>query len=155
EPINPCRAAAFSLRSSGPYNGTRAIPGRGVVMSRRTAFRVAVSLLATSGIAVAQVDNRVQPYQTVPGRARDANNQVGSGGFNSANQSCAYINSANAIMSGNVTGLGGFHYAPTNSLGGIGGNRNSFNVTGLSGVNSGSISNPYLFGTNLPSADIR
>ncbi len=132
-----------------------------------SALLVAVLTAATA----AQVDNRVQPLQPVPGRARDANNQVGSGGFNAQSNAGAYINSANAVMSGNVYGLGGFHYTNSSSLLGGGnsfgagslgtlgslssvGVRNSFNTTALAGYNTGSVNNPYLFKASLPSADI-
>jgi len=120
-------------------------------MSKRSCVASAVLVGVVAVVAAGQVDNRVQPLQPVPGRARDANNQVGSGGFNAQSNAGSYINSANAVMSGNVYGLGGFHY----SSGAIGpGARNSFNTTGLAGYNTGTVNNPYMFQASLPSADI-
>lgn len=56
--------------------------------------------------AAGQIDHRVD------GRALDANNQIGSGGFN-APQSGTYYNAGNLIISGNVTGGRAFRgYSP-------------------------------------------
>ncbi len=95
------------------------------------------------------VDGRVTPAITNPGQARDYNTRIGGNGLNAPSTSGSYINSTNAIISGDVYGLGGFHSTPS-----AGGYRNSFNTTGLAGLNSGVISNPYLFQTNLPSANL-
>lgn len=124
----------------------------------RYAWAAVAAVAAFQGFAIGQTpvdnrtfnrDGRVTPTLANPGQARDYNTQIGGNGLNAPSSSGAYINSANAIMSGDVYGLGGFHSTP-----GAGGYRNSFNTTGLSGLGSGVISNPYLFQSNLPSANI-
>ncbi len=123
---------------------------------QRTWFGILVIGLAAGSTATAQVDNRVQPGQPVPGHARDANPQVGSGGFNSPVVTGAnFINSANAIMSGNVSGLGGFHYAdPIGSGFSALGLQNSFNVTGLAPFSTAALADPSVFRGPLPSANL-
>lgn len=123
---------------------------------QRTWFGILVVGLAAGSTATAQVDHRVQPGQPVPGHARDANPQLGSGGFNSGVVTGAnFINSANAVMSGNVSGLGGFHYAdPIGSGFSSLGLRNSFNVTGLAPYSTAALADPNVFRGSLPSANL-
>lgn len=100
--------------------------------------------------AIAQVDHRVEAGRPVAGAALDASNQIGTGGFNSnlGSQRNLLINSANNIVTGNVSGLGGFR--DSSLLG-----RNSFNVTGLSGLSGSTlISDPSTFQGGLPSGDL-
>lgn len=115
-------------------------------------------------------DGRVTPTLTNPGQARDYNTQIGGNGLNAPSSSGAYINSANAIMSGDVYGLGGFHATPGggslrnsfNSSGLTGlssgllssGYGNPFNTTNLAGISTGVVNNQYLFQSSLPSANI-
>lgn len=108
---------------------------------------LALALLFSTS-ALAQVDHRVQPGRPLPGHARDSNRLLGSGGFNTARQDYTLINSANAIVTGNVTGLGGFH---SSSPFGV---ANPFNTTGISGLGSTLVSDPNRFGASLPSADL-
>lgn len=94
-----------------------------------------------------QIDRRVQPGQPQPGHALDSNAQVGSGGFNLDRPGLGYINSANAIATGNVTGLGAFH----SDTFGLGESR----FGGLSGLGIGTmVQDPSQFRANLPSAGI-
>lgn len=73
-------------------------------------FSMAGLIAVTPGFA--QVDHRVRSNsESGAGRALDANNQVGSGGFNQPAQSqygFDYGQRANEIITGNVTGLAGF-----------------------------------------------
>ncbi|MFO0972736.1 MAG: hypothetical protein U1A27_04750 [Phycisphaerae bacterium] len=111
------------------------------------------SVVAT---ARGQVDRRVESGQPLPGHALDASPQVGTGGFNSnlGAQRNQLINSANSIVTGNVSGLGGFR--DPGVVGAFGGSlRNSFNVTGLSGLTGTTVvSDPSVFQGNLPSSDL-
>jgi len=143
------------------------------------AWVAAAAVAALQGVATAQTpvdnrtynrDGRVTPTLSNPGQARDYNTLVGGNGLNAPSNSGAYINSANAIISGDVYGLGGFHATPgagtlrnsfnTTGLSSLssgvtaGGYSNPFNTTGLAGLNSGVVNNQYLFQNNLPSANI-
>lgn len=119
-------------------------------MSRCIAAWTTLACLVSAS-AFAQVDNRVQPRQPLPGHALDASNQVGSGGFNNPRADANYGTNANAIISGNVTGLGGFR----SSSAGLSGLSNPFNVTGINsfGNSSGLLDSSSFLGS-LPSNDI-
>ncbi len=124
-------------------------------MPEKTMMFGALLVLLIGAAARGQIDRRVQYNQPVPGQARDANPMIGSGGFNTALPGYT-VNSANAIVTGNVRGLGGFHQVTPLGVSGIGAGlgANPFNVTGVGGLGASTVYDANLFRTNLPSAGL-
>ncbi len=60
-------------------------------------------LLVWPALATAQQDNRID-FRLQPATAKDANNQVGSGGLNRPLTPAYMTNSGNLYITGNVTG---------------------------------------------------
>ncbi|HUN81424.1 MAG TPA: hypothetical protein VMV81_07935 [Phycisphaerae bacterium] len=101
------------------------------------------SILATVPRAFAQIDHRVnQGNATTAGYALDKNNQVGSGGFNLSRPTGNGFDAgftSNAIVTGNVSGLAGFHW-PTAPVT----NPYMTNINRYSTTNNPALTNPSL-----------